>query len=621
MTTYENPWRPLYEVYAVALWLGVGVFAWATAPWWGLYTHAFHWLAIAAVVMAGTWMPRLVRGLNQREWLRGRAVEFIAPEEFARRAGGWTGQLWAGWGFDWDARHAQAALDLLRADPERYAPRDIARMGATWIHGLGCGDHDMLVPLEHTEGHLLIVGTTGCGKTRLFDLLVTQAVLRGEAVVIIDPKGDQGLRQSAERACALCGQPERFVYFHPAFPEASVRIDPLRNYQRPTELASRVAALIPSETGNDPFKAFGQMALSHVVHALVEVGEQPNLRTLRRYLEGGVDALVERVLIRYFDRHVPNWEEHAQSYLGRQRDTAQRARALLRFYRERVRAQHPSTVVEGIGGLLEHEAVHFGKMIASLMPILVMLTSSALEEMLSPTEGNPNEHRRATSLRETVARRQVLYLGLDSLSDGIVGSAIGSMLTADLAALAGAIYNNDPNPSPVAIFIDEAAEAVSDPMIQILNKGRGAGLRMTIATQTFADFAARMGSEDKARQVLGNLNGLIAMRVLDAQTQEYIAENLRPVRLRTMVQTTGASTASTAPLLFTGSTAERIDEEEGELFPAALLAELPNFEYIARWPGGRVSKGRLPILGSPRPTPTPAQQPVPATHVSPATDA
>ena len=128
-------------------------------------------------------------------------------------------------------------------------------MGATWIHGLGGRDQDLRVPLEHIEGHLLIVGTTGAGKTRAFDLLVTQAVLRDEAVVIIDPKGDQDLRRTAERACALAGRPQRFVYFHPAFPAESVRIDPLHSFSRATELASRVAALIPSETGSDADKA------------------------------------------------------------------------------------------------------------------------------------------------------------------------------------------------------------------------------------------------------------------------------------------------------------------------------------------------------------------------------
>jgi conjugal transfer pilus assembly protein TraD len=108
-----------------------------------------------------------------------------------------------------------------------------------------------------------------------------------------------------------------------------------------------------------------------------------------------------------------------------------------------------------------------------------------------------------------------------------------------------------------------------------------------------------MGSEDKARQVLGNLNGLIAMRVIDAKTQEYIAESLPAVRLCTVVRSQGSTTSNDEPLLYTGNAGERLDEEEAPLFPAALLGELPNFEYLARWPGGRVTKGRLPILGEP----------------------
>ena len=50
-------------------------------------------------------------------------------------------------------------------------------------------------------------------------------------------------------------------------------------------------------------------------------------------------------------------------------------------------------------------------------------------------------------------------------------------------------------------------------------------------------------------------------------------------------------------MLFTGTHGERLMEEESSLFPAALLGELPNLHYIAKLSGGRIVKGRLPILG------------------------
>ena len=49
-------------------------------------------------------------------------------------------------------------------------------------------------------------------------------------------------------------------------------------------------------------------------------------------------------------------------------------------------------------------------------------------------------------------------------------------------------------------------------------------LQTILATQTFADFASRLGDENKARQVLANTNHKIALRVLDAETQKYLAD-------------------------------------------------------------------------------------------------
>jgi len=207
----------------------------------------------------------------------------------------------------------------------------------------------------------------------------------------------------------------------------------------------------------------------------------------------------------------------------------------------------------------------------------------------------------------------VAYIGLDALSDGMVGSAIGSLLIAELTSIAGDRYNYGVNNKPVSVFIDEAAEVMNDPFVQLLNKGRGARLTVTVATQSFADFVARTGSQAKATQVLANLNNLIALRVLDAETQAYITDSLPKIRLKTLMRTQASSTQSDNPLLYSGNAGERLIEEEGDLLPPALLGHLPNLEYIGRLAGGRTVKGRLPILvgadaardggGSSRPVP------------------
>jgi len=594
---YNPPWRPNFEGAAVLTWLTLAFLAAVLQSRWPLHQAPFQALTLLAAGMTLYRLPGALRHSHRRTKLAGRPQRFLTPAELARERRARPGDLWLGWGFDWSSDHAQLALDLIRAGPHRLVPGDADTLGAHWLHGLAEREAPVWLPIAHSAGHILIVGTTGAGKTRLLDLLVTQAVLRGEAVVILDPKGDAELQASARRACG--DQPGRFVSFHPAFPARSHRLDPLHSFNRATELASRIAAILPSETGNDPFKNFSQMALSHVIGGVLAAGERPNLLMLRRYLEGGVEALVERVLRAYLKTHAPNWDPDHSRALAKAQDTSARARALVRLYQEQLRPSRPSTVIDGLVSLFEHDKVHFSKMVASLFPLLNMLTAGELGPLLSPDSDDPQDPRPITAMARILDRAQVAYIGLDSLSDTLVGSAIGSILIADLAAVAGDRYNYTPQPPPVNVFIDEAAEIVNDPLIQLLNKGRGAGLRLTIATQTFADFAARTGSEAKARQLLANLNTLIALRVLDAETQEYVTASLPKTRLKTLMRTQATSTQRN-PLEHSGNVGERLMEEEAELFQPALLGQLPNLHYIARLAGGRLVKGRLPILGPAR---------------------
>ena len=162
--------------------------------------------------------------------------------------------------------------------------------------------------------------------------------------------------------------------------------------------------------------------------------------------------------------------------------------------------------------------------------------------------------------------------------------------------MAGDRYNFGVNNRQVNIFVDEAAEVINDPFIQLLNKGRGAKLRLFVATQTFADFAARMGSKDKAIQVLGNINNTFALRIVDKETQEYITDNLPKTRVKYVMRTQGQNTHGDEPIMHGGNQGERLMEEECEMFPPQLLGMLPNLEFIAKISGGHLVKGRLPIL-------------------------
>lgn len=499
-------------------------------------------------------------------------------------------QRYLGDGFDWRPQHAQWAYELLATGGPRGS------RGSGWIHQLSFRHAALGQPFSETEGHTLIVGTTGAGKTRTFDLLIAQAIARGEAVVILDPKGDRDLRLSAQRMLNAFGRGRDLVVFHPAFPDLSVRLDPLRNFNRPSELSSRIAGAIPSSHPSDPFKAFGQRALDQIIQGLLFLAIRPTLTQIRRILEGGPEGLVQQAL-----------EHHLRAVLGvgwkaripqavRGRTHGSGLNALAAYYREQIAPCHPALPLEGLLALYEHDRNHFGKMVASLLPVMNLLTNGPLETLLSPDPHDRDDPRPITDLGRIIERKQVAYLGLDALSDGPAAGMIGSLILSDLTAVAGERYNAGTTDDPVHVFIDEAAEVINEPCIQLLNKGRGAGIRMTIATQTLADFTARMGSEARALQVLGNVNNLIALRVMDAETQKFVTRNLPTFRRRTIMRTLGNATLGPEPQQFSGNLGERLIEEDAELFPPALLGQLPDLHYLGKLAGGRIIKGRIPLL-------------------------
>lgn len=599
---FSVPFRKNYEARAIAGWLLCMPVALATVGLTKMPVLPFVIMVIFSLVMMITHIPGAWTTWRIKKNLEGFPLEFYTPKKLRKTMADNANKIWLGTGFPWTQFHAQMAFEILKGDIRDVLPKRIIEdeevVGAPWIHGLEMkkNEIDLLQLLEHSSLMTLIVGTTGSGKTRTFETLITQAVLRGETVIIIDPKGDRDMCETARRACRIDGNEDRFLYFHPAFPEDSIRIDPLYNFNQPTEVASRVSEVIPEGSDSGPFKAFGFMAINNIVQGLLFSDERPNLVKIRKYLEGGPDHLVVKALTAYFNHKMPGWDLNLKKELLNVKNMTKKALMLNNFYYEKVQEDFPNPDIEGLLTMFNHDREHFGKMIASTLPVLNTLTSGDVGRMLSPDPFDEEDTRLMTDTTRIINMGQVLYMGLDSLSNNTVGAAIGSIFLADLASVAGARYNYGIDNRRVNIFVDEAAECLNDKLIQILNKGRGSNLNVYLATQTLADFKAKMGDESKAMQFLGNLNNLIALRTIDNDTQEYITTNLYKTRVQYLMRTQGSNTESGSAMMHGGNVGERLMEEEAELFPPQLLGMLPNLEYIAKLAGGKVVKGRIPIL-------------------------
>lgn len=301
-----DTWRPATEFKPALAWSVTasvaGVFAAAgLAP-----AFAASLVGLVSAFMAGIRLKSGMAVLKDRAALAGSALELISCRVFAHRLlrarrdmarKGDTetfAPVWFGRGFDWGPEHAQKLYELSKIDVERLIPhRNICRrltgtepkdprtVGLAAIDGLESRKKDIWVSEKTLEGGTLIVGTTQAGKGVLLTSLVTQAILRGEAVIVIDPKMSSRLKNAVTAAAKLANRSDP-LFFHPNAPDG-IRINPLTHFERPSEIASRLTAVM-ADSG--PFTSFAWSAVNVVVNLLVHVGRTPSIASIESVLTG-----------------------------------------------------------------------------------------------------------------------------------------------------------------------------------------------------------------------------------------------------------------------------------------------------------------------------------------------
>lgn len=554
---------------------------------------------------------------NRRPWCTWQELQKVCGEQELSE------QTWIGYGFPWDSSHCQGVKEFLKNDwRERYhhslnrgmlrrylrkhysqillhpilSARKFTALknavalepGYRWVHALG-KERPMYLSRRDLEGHMIVFGTTGAGKSRFMEHQMVQAVLQDRTVVVIDPKGDAGLEQSLRLACESNGRSDRFLYFHVAYPEKSIRLNLLANYSRISEVASRIADTLPGQGGEGQvFIDVCRGYLRTVCDGLHILGKKPTFENLYHYFINREDLCQESLVC--FLRRVYSDKEVDDLLKGLK--PAQKLPALIDCYRQ------GSVKVNEVDGLINLAMLDIGtfqKMSASMETLLSSLARGDIGQMLSPANNGENDQS-FYDTRKIIERNCVLYVGLDGLTDSGMSRVIGSMLLADLAATAGARYDFDDASTPVSLFVDEAAELMCEPLTQMLNKSRGAKFTICLASQTVADFVAKAKDSAEAMRILANLNNFIALRCNDIDTQDFFCRRIPKTRITTTIRSHGVSTSSDKLTASGGSVSERIQEEEVDLVPAELLGALPNCEFFAVFAGGHVIKGRVPIL-------------------------
>ncbi|BBM67576.1 coupling protein (plasmid) [Vibrio alfacsensis] len=524
-------------------------------------------------------------------------------------------QAYIGEGYQWNQSHAQMAMDFKARNPDTIRPPHIVTdlmkkafrnhptpvKGDVWLHGINITETHIFLPCAERYSHRLIVGTTGAGKGRVLTLDVIGAIIRGESICILDPKLDENLLDLIWYTLKLRGEEHRLYYFSPAYPSCSVRLNLLKNYNQPAQLASRIIELLPASSGDGAaFINFCWRAINLIVEGLEMITSIPTLMKLRTFIEGDIDHLLVKVAHVYISS-IPEYRAWANQINSSNLDYKEKAAEMAKFYDENCRDKYPNYTLASIISIHEHDRAYYAKLIQTIIPILSQLTSGCLEELLSPEE-DFRDPRPIVDTQKICSRGDILYMNLASLADPTTGSAIGSLATADLVnVVADRYFYQQGKRIPMNIFCDEASEIVTRSSVRIANKSRGAECSFTILIQSVKDLEERLGSEPAMVQALGNFNIKTALRLEDDISQEFMSTRFGETMIKTIEQSMATNTAvASNELDFNTSYGKKVKDTASAFMPKDLFGVLADLHYFTTLPGGALYKVRVPYISCPK---------------------
>jgi len=353
---------------------------------------------------------------------------------------------------------------LDRVSTRVRAPRQ-GRSGQRIVIGHDEHRREVRVPFAGPAGgtHTLIVGATGSGKTVTQTAMTLAAIERGMGAVVVDPKGDEAMRDQLLLAARASGR--AFMEWAPAGPCV---YNPYADGSD-TEIADKVLA---GERFTEPhYMRQAQRYLGHVVRALRLSGAEISLREIVAQLEPErLEVLTRRL---------------------------------------------PQATAEATFSYLDALTARQQRDLAGVRDRLAILVESDVGAWLDPsTAGAPQ-----LALPDAVRERAVVYFRLESDTRPLLAQMIGTAIVGDLQTTVASLQGR---PIPTVVVIDEFSAVAAEQVVRLFGRARSAGFSLMLGTQEISDLRLP-GRERLLEQVMGNLSLLIAHRQVVPASAELIA--------------------------------------------------------------------------------------------------
>lgn len=302
----------------------------------------------------------------------------------------------------------------------------------------------IIVTDKELNGHCLLLGATGAGKTTTILNFVESAAQRGLPLILVDGKGDNELVERVRRLAGRYGR--KFYLFSMSEPKSSKHYNPLRrgNY---SELKDK---MISMTEWTEPHY---QMQAERYLQMAARILQQANIK---------IDPV-----------NLPEMIE------PRRLETAAK------------------TLSEEEGKKVYRVIDEAEKTISGLLNRLAILAESEIGELFKDT-GDEN----TIDLLNGINEKAFIMFSLNSLMFPEYSRLLGRLAVIDLKTTAARLLGQ--NIKTFCIF-DEFGVFAGPQVTDLINKSRGAGFHNILATQELADLRFD-GKTELMEQVLGNTN-------------------------------------------------------------------------------------------------------------------